>query len=111
NARLSAMLQYVFCASRFAHHVKIIARERIGSYSSPHDLAAELNAWLMRDTHAYEAAHPDMKARHPPPDGPPEVHEVPGRPGRYTCHVYLRPQFQLDQLAGTIRLETRPFTT
>jgi predicted component of type VI protein secretion system len=91
--------------------VKVIARERIGSYGTPADLEAELNAWLREYTNSYDGADADLKARYPLREGRAEVREVPGRPGRYTCNVYLRPQFQLDQLAGTIRLETRPFTT
>jgi type VI secretion system ImpC/EvpB family protein len=107
NARMSAMLQYIFCASRFGHYIKVMVREKIGGFSDPSAVEDYLSRWLLAYTNANENASTDLKARHPLRDVRVDVSEVPGRPGRYTCAVYLRPHFQLDQLAGSIRLETR----
>jgi type VI secretion system ImpC/EvpB family protein len=107
NARLSAMLQYIFCASRFGHYIKVMVRDKVGGLSGPEELEDYLSRWLFNYINATEGASPALKARHPLREARVEIREVRGRPGQYKCDVYLRPHFQLDQLAGTIRLETR----
>jgi type VI secretion system ImpC/EvpB family protein len=107
NARLSAMLQYVFCVSRFAHYLKVMARDKVGGLTGAADLEDYLSRWLLNYTNANEGASPELKARHPLREARLQVKEIPGRPGSYACVAHLRPQFQLDQLVGSIRLETR----
>ncbi len=65
NARLSAMLQYVLCAARFAHYIKVISREKLGSFTGPAECEEYLRRWLQNYTTANEEAGPDLKARHP----------------------------------------------
>jgi type VI secretion system ImpC/EvpB family protein len=108
NARLSAMLPYVLCASRFAHYIKVMMRDKTGSLASPADLEDHLGRWLNQYTSSSDGADAEMKARFPLRDSRVEVREVPGAPGRYTSHIHLRPQFQLDHLVGFIELKTRP---
>jgi type VI secretion system ImpC/EvpB family protein len=106
NARLSSMLQYMFCASRFAHYLKVMARDKVGKYASAPEYEDYLNRWLMNYTDA-SATAPDMKARYPLREGRVAVREVSGSPGRFTCDVFLRPHFQLEQLVGSVHLSTR----
>jgi type VI secretion system protein ImpD len=107
NARLSTMLQNIFCASRFAHYIKVMVRDRIGTLAGPEELEDYLGRWLLGYTMANDSAPAELKARHPLRDAKVEIKEVRGSPGKYHCRIFLRPHFQLEQLAGTIRLETR----
>ncbi|HEY7311916.1 MAG TPA: type VI secretion system contractile sheath large subunit [Gemmataceae bacterium] len=107
NARLSAMLQYMLCVSRFAHYLKVIARDKTGKFLGPDECEDYLRRWLMSYTNANDNAGPDIKARHPLREAKVQVREVPGRPGRYMCVAHLRPHFQLDQMISTVRLVTR----
>jgi type VI secretion system ImpC/EvpB family protein len=107
NARLSAMLQNVFCAARFGHYIKVMARQKVGGLASAHELEDFLGRWLQNYINATEGASPDLRARYPLREARVEVAEVPRRPGQYTCKVHLRPQFQLDQLAGSIYLKAQ----
>ena len=106
NARLSAMLQYIFCVSRFAHYVKVIGRDRIGSFQPVEDCQEFLRRWLLGYTIASDAATSEQRARYPLREVDVSVRELPGRPGLYSCVIHLRPHFQLDQMASSFRLVT-----
>jgi type VI secretion system ImpC/EvpB family protein len=102
NARLSAMLQYIFCASRFAHYVKVIGRDRVGSFTRAADVQNYLRTWLMNYTTANDRGGP----RHPLREARVEVEELPDKPGSFGCRIFLRPHYQLDQLASVLKLES-----
>jgi type VI secretion system ImpC/EvpB family protein len=106
NARLSASLQYMLCVARFAHYIKVIARDKIGSIQTPGELEDLLRKWLIQYTNANDNASPEMKARLPLREAKVQIAEVAGKPGRYACEIHLRPHFQLDQLVSTVRLRT-----
>ncbi len=106
NAKLSAMLPHVLCASRVAHYLKVLCRDRIGSFTSPHEVADALRQWVRRYVVSNDSASPELKARHPLRDAKVEVWEIPGRPGHYRCTMHLQPHYQLDALAAGIRLTT-----
>jgi len=106
NARLSAMLQYTLCVSRFAHYLKVISREKLGSFTGPADCEDYLRRWLMEYTVANDNAAPELKARHPLREARVQVREQLDRPGHYVCVAHLRPHFQLDQMAMAVRLVT-----
>jgi type VI secretion system ImpC/EvpB family protein len=106
NARLSAMLQYMLCVSRFAHYLKVISRDKIGSMGSPEDCEHYLGAWLRNYTTASDTAGPDVKARYPLREAKVTVREHPDKPGSYHCVIHLRPHFQLDQMFTTMKLTT-----
>ncbi len=108
NARLSAMLPYVLCASRFAHYIKVMMRDKIGGHANAAELEDYLSRWLLQYINMGGDGDAELKARYPLRDAKVEVREVPGAPGRYSSHIYLRPQFQLDHLVGFIELKTRP---
>ena len=106
NARLSAMLQYLLCVARFAHYIKVIARDRVGSFTGPADCEDFLHRWLARYTLSNDQADLETKAQYPLRESKVQVREVPTSPGSYQCVMHLRPHFQLDQLAMTVRLAT-----
>jgi type VI secretion system ImpC/EvpB family protein len=106
NARLSAMLPHVLCASRVAHYLKVLCRDRIGAFTSPPEVAEALRQWVRKYVVSNDSASQELKARHPLRDAQVEVWETPGRPGHYRCTMHLQPHYQLDALAAGIRLTT-----
>lgn len=106
NARLSAMLQYILCASRFAHYLKVMARDMVGSFQSATDVQRRLQHWLSNYVSGDPDATPETKARYPLSEGRVEVRDHPGHPGSYLSTFYLRPHYQLDELVASFRLVT-----
>jgi type VI secretion system protein ImpD len=106
NARLSAMLQYVLCASRFAHYIKTIGRDKIGSFATAQDFEAHLRDWLRGYCLANGDATGSFKARYPLRDAEVQVRDIAGRPGAFGCVIHLKPHFQLDDVQTSFRLVT-----
>jgi type VI secretion system protein ImpC len=104
NARLSAQLPYIFAVSRFAHYLKSMMRDKIGSFMSRADCERFLNNWIRTYVTPDDEASPDTKAKKPLRDARIEVMEVEGKPGAYRAIAYLRPHFQLDELSVSLRL-------
>lgn len=104
NAALSARLPYLLCASRFAHYVKAIMRDKIGSFATKDDVSLFLNNWIASYVLLNDSASQDLKARFPLREARVDVYDVPGKPGSYTSTIYLRPHFQLEELTASIRL-------
>jgi type VI secretion system protein ImpD/type VI secretion system protein ImpC len=106
NARLSAQLNSMLCVSRFAHYVKIMGREMVGSFKTAEEIESRLQRWLTGYVNANLAAGPESRARFPLVAGRVSVQELPGRPGVFGCTMHLQPHFQLDDVAATFRLVT-----
>jgi len=106
NAKLSAMLQQVLCASRFAHYLKVIMRNKIGSFASPQECETTLQRWITQYCMANDDASEESKAAYPLREALVEVREIPGKPGSYSGTFHLLPQFQLDEMTGSIKLTT-----
>jgi type VI secretion system protein ImpD len=106
NARISSMLQYILCVSRFAHYLKVLARDKVGSFSTPEECELFLRRWLQGYCNANEKAGPEMLARYPLREGHVQVREPPGRPGIYQCTIHLLPHLQLDQVVSEFKLVT-----
>jgi type VI secretion system protein ImpC len=104
NARISAVLPYVLAASRFAHYLKVMVRDKIGSFQSKEDLSKFLNTWLATYVLLTDSAPQSQKASFPLREGRVDVAEDPARPGSFTATVFLRPHFQLEELTASIRL-------
>lgn len=104
NARISAVLPYVLAASRFAHYLKAMVRDKIGSFQSKDDLSKFLNGWLAGYVLLTDSAPQAQKASFPLREGRVDVAEDPARPGSFTATVFLRPHFQLEELTASIRL-------
>ena len=104
NARLSAQLPYIFACSRFAHYLKAMMRDKIGSFMSRTDCERWLNQWIQNYVTPDDTASPSVKASHPLREAKIEVSEVPGKPGVYRAVAFMRPHFQLDELSVSLRL-------
>ncbi len=107
NARLSTKLHYILCASRFAHYVKVIARDKVGSFLTADQMGELLNKWFLRYCNASEDTNSELKARYPLRDAQVEVKEQPGRPGTFWCTIHLQPHFQFDQVMSSVKLVTQ----
>ncbi|MET1254945.1 type VI secretion system contractile sheath large subunit [Aliikangiella maris] len=106
NARISSMLQYILSASRFAHYLKIICRNRVGRFDSSNECQLYLQNWLHEYTTASDSDSIDLKARYPLKEASVSVEDVPGRPGMYSCIAHLQPHFQMDQMVSSLKLVT-----
>lgn len=104
NAELSARLPYILAASRFAHYIKAMMRDKVGSFMSRDEVSIYLNNWLAGYILLNDDAPQDMKARFPLREGRVDVFDVPGEPGSYRAVVFLRPHFQLEELTVSLRL-------
>jgi type VI secretion system protein ImpC len=105
NAELSTKINYILCVSRFAHYLKVMARDKLGSFMERDECEKWLNDWINQ----YVIADPkmagdDMKARHPLQEARVEVRAVKGKPGYYEAVAWLRPHFQLEALDMSMRL-------
>lgn len=106
NARISSMLQYMLCVSRFAHYIKVIARNRVGSMLEASDLEHLLNEWIHEYVTPDDHASPEARARNPLRAATVQVREEPGSAGAHRVVMHLQPHFQLDELAASVRLTT-----
>ena len=104
NARLSTQLPYILAISRFAHYLKSMMRDKLGSFMSRTDCERFLNQWIVNYVTPDDTASATVKASHPLRDARIEVSEVPGKPGVYRAVSFLRPHFQLDELSVSLRL-------
>jgi type VI secretion system protein ImpC len=104
NARLSTQLPYIFAVSRFAHYLKAMMRDKLGSFMSRADCERFLNQWIQNYVTPDDTALPSVKASHPLREARIDVAEVPGKPGVYSATAFLRPHFQLDELSVGLRL-------
>ncbi|MGF1476134.1 MAG: type VI secretion system contractile sheath large subunit [Geminicoccaceae bacterium] len=104
NARLSSMLPYILAASRFAHYLKVMMRDKVGSFQSRGNVETYLNTWIMQYVLGKDDVDQELKAEYPLRDARIDVVEVPGKPGCYTATAFLRPHFQLEELSASIRL-------
>lgn len=104
NARLSTQLPYLLAMCRFAHYLKSMMRDKIGSFMSRSDCELFLNRWIANYVVLDDNAPASVKASKPLREARVEVMEVPGKPGAYRAVSFLRPHFQLDELTVSLRL-------
>jgi type VI secretion system protein ImpC len=104
NAELSAKVNFLLCVSRFAHYLKVMARDKIGSNLEVADCERWLNNWISNYVCDPTTAGDETKAKCPLSDARVEVREVKGKPGWYEAVAWLRPHFQLETLDASMRL-------
>lgn len=107
NANLSARLPYLFATCRFAHYLKTIVRDKIGSFKERDDMERWLNNWIMQYVEPDPAASETAKAKRPLANAEVRVQEVEGDPGYYTSQFFLRPHYQLEGLTVSLRLVSK----
>jgi len=104
NARISAQLPYMLAMSRFAHYLKAMMRDKIGSFMTRQDTEKFLNQWISNYVCADDNASQAAKAKLPLREAAIQVSEIPGKPGAYRAVAFLKPHFQLDELSVSLRL-------
>ena len=104
NAGISAMLPYVLAASRFAHYLQVIMRDKIGSFATREQVERFLNNWIADYVLVNDNAAQAIKAQYPLREARVDVVSVPGKVGAYRATVFLKPHFQLEELTTSIRL-------
>jgi type VI secretion system protein ImpC len=107
NAAISARLPYVMATSRFAHFLKVMARDKIGLFMEPTDCETWLNRWIQNYVNPMEGAGQEARAKYPLREAKIEVKEIPGRPGSYNAVAYLRPWLQMEELTTSMRMVAR----
>ncbi|HEX2657318.1 MAG TPA: type VI secretion system contractile sheath large subunit [Polyangia bacterium] len=108
NANLAARLPYLFATCRFAHYLKCIVRDKIGSFKERDEMEAWLQGWIRQyvdgdPKHSSE----ETKARLPLAGAEVVVEEVEGNPGYYQSKFFLRPHYQLEGLTVSLRLTSK----
>jgi type VI secretion system protein ImpC len=108
NAALAARLPYLFASCRFAHYLKCIVRDKVGSFKERADMERWLNKWILQYVDGDPAnSSESTKARKPLAAAEVRVQEVEGSPGYYRSQFYLRPHYQLEGLTVSLRLVSR----
>ena len=106
NAKLSAMIQHVLCGSRIAHYIKIIIRDKVGSFITAEACEDYLRNWLSDYTTGREDYEWEEQARYPLREAAVQVKEHPHKPGQFLCVIHLRPHYQLDHMVSELELVT-----
>lgn len=104
NAAISARLPYMMATSRFAHYLKVMARDKIGSFMEAEDVESWLNRWILSYVNASEGGGQDIRAKYPLADAKVQVKEIPGSPGSYNAVAWLKPWLQMEELTTSLRL-------
>jgi type VI secretion system protein ImpC len=104
NAAISARLPYLMATSRFAHFLKVMGRDKIGSSMEAEDCERWLNRWIANYVNANPQSNQEMRARFPLREARVEVKAIPGKPGSYNAIAYLRPWLQMEELTASLRL-------
>jgi type VI secretion system protein ImpC len=104
NAAISARLPYIMATSRIAHFLKVMARDKVGSFMEAQDAEIMLNRWVNNYCNSNPEQGADSKARYPLAEARVKVEEVEGAPGSYNAVAYLRPWLQMEELTTSLRL-------
>jgi type VI secretion system protein ImpC len=104
NAAISARLPYMMASSRIAHYLKVIARDKIGSFKEASDVETWLKRWIENYTNSNPSPSEDAKARYPLREARIQVEEIPGRPGSYNAVAHMRPWLQMEELTTSLRM-------
>ncbi|AMV23270.1 hypothetical protein VT84_02600 [Gemmata sp. SH-PL17] len=107
NAAISARLPYIMASSRIAHYLKVMARDKIGSFMETKDCEDWLNQWISQYVNSNPNAGQEMKAKYPLAEAKVSVAEIPGKPGSYNAVAYLRPWLQFEELTTSLRMVAR----
>ena len=108
NANLAARLPYLFASSRFAHYLKCMVRDKVGSFSSAASMQRYLSDWISNFVVSNpESAGQTIQAQKPLSAAEVIVEEVEGNPGYYTSKFFLKPHYQLEGMSISLRLVSK----
>ena len=97
----------MMATSRFAHYLKVMARDKIGSFQEAEEMEAWLNRWILNYVNGNASSGQEMKAKYPLAAAKIHVEVVLGKPGAYHAIAWLRPWLQLEELTTSMRLVAR----
>ncbi|MCB8876980.1 type VI secretion system contractile sheath large subunit [Acidisoma silvae] len=106
NAHLSAQINSMLCVSRFAHYLKVMGREMVGSFLTAEEIERRLQKWLSHYTNGNSRGDAESRARHPLVSSKIRVLADPAKPGSFGCVMHLQPHYQLDDIDTTFQLAT-----
>lgn len=106
NAQIATILIYLLSVCRFAHYIKLLGRQKIGSYQTAAECESFLNQWLSHYVAGNEDLAPQHRAKYPLRGGYVRVTNKPGMPGSLHCVIYLQPRLFLEQIDSTFILVT-----
>ncbi len=107
NAAISARLPYIMATSRFAHYLKVMGRDKVGSFMEAEDCERWLNRWISGYVNANAGAKDELRAKFPLREAKVTVEEVPGKPGSYNAVAWMRPWLQMEELTTSLRMVAR----
>ena len=107
NANLGARLPYLFATCRFAHYLKCIVRDKIGSFAERNEVETWLNNWITKYVTTDPTASDSVKSRYPLSAAEVVVEDIEGNPGYYSAKFFLRPHYQLEGLSVSLRLVSK----
>ena len=94
----------MMATGRFAHYLKVMARDKIGSFMEASDCEAWLNRWILNYVNGNPDSGPELKAKFPLAEAKIVVQEIPGKPGAYNAVAWLRPWLQMEELTASLRM-------
>ncbi len=106
DQKITAMLHYILCISRFSHYIKVIARDKMGSFASPEECEKYLQNWLRQYTASSANLSYELKAKYPLRAAKVEVKKRPGSVGSYLCTIQISPHYQFDRVQAYLELST-----
>lgn len=106
NAKLSAMLQHILCASKIGHYIKIMIRDKVGSFLTAQECENFLQNWLHQYTSGSDSMDWHMQSRYPLREASVEVKPVPGKIDEFWTVIHLQPHYQMDQMTAELKLTT-----
>ena len=105
---LKSRLPYMFAVSRFAHYLKCMVRDKIGSTKEKDELKKWLSEWITEYVDGNpQTSSEETKARRPLSEASVEVFENEENPGYYMARFYLRPHYQLEAMDIGLSLVSR----
>lgn len=107
NAHLSRMLHYILCASRFAHYIKVMIRDKIGKLITAEECGYYLQQWILNYCAASQHISSENRAKYPLNEAKISIQSDVTEPGKYTCIMQLKPHYQLDEIQSQLCLVTQ----
>jgi len=108
NANLAARLPYIFASCRFAHYLKCMVRDWVGSNREGPQLQADLQSWILQ----YVDGSPDTsseetKARKPLKEASIEILPDEENPGQYRGIFRFIPHYQFEGMDVSLSMVSR----
>jgi type VI secretion system protein ImpD len=107
NARIATMLPTLFAACRFAQYVKIIMRDKVGSFIEAYNCEQYLQKWLLQYCAAPSMHQDNVYYKYPLREAKVKLRNIPGKPGSYYCHMHLQPHYQLDSIETSLQFKSQ----